>query len=111
MSPTVLLFLDYFGIAVFAISGALAAGRNKLDIFGVIVVALVACLGGGTLRDLILNAHPVVWIDNSVYLLLGLSAALATFLLVRLKHVPCVCWPFVTVLVLLFSLLPACRKP
>lgn len=45
------VFLDFFGIAVFAVSGALAAGRYRLDVFGVVVVALIACLGGGTLRD------------------------------------------------------------
>ncbi|OZG71385.1 hypothetical protein BTA51_20835 [Hahella sp. CCB-MM4] len=81
-------FLDVFGIAVFAISGALSAGHKKLDVFGVLVVALVACLGGGTLRDLILDAHPVIWIANTSYLFIGILAALATFVLVRMHWIP-----------------------
>ncbi len=88
MNPTLIIFLDFFGIAVFAISGALTAGHKKLDIFGVLVVALITCLGGGTLRDLILNAHPVVWIANTYYLAVGILAALATFILVRLQWMP-----------------------
>ena len=84
MSSSILAFLDFFGIAVFAISGALTAGHKKLDIFGVMVVALITCLGGGTLRDLILDAHPVVWVENSIFLFVGISAAFATFLVVRL---------------------------
>ena len=81
-------FLDYFGITVFAISGALSAGHKRLDVFGVLVVALVTCLGGGTLRDLILDAHPVIWIQNTTYLGTGILAALATFVLVRLHWIP-----------------------
>jgi len=88
MISSALDFLDFFGIAVFAISGALTAGHKKLDIFGVIVVALVTCLGGGTLRDLILDAHPVVWIANTYYLLTGVLAALFTFLVVRFFKMP-----------------------
>lgn len=81
-------FLDFFGIAVFAISGALVAGRKRFDVFGVMVVALITCLGGGTLRDLILDAHPVVWIENTHYLSVGVLAALSTFFWVRIRHIP-----------------------
>jgi uncharacterized membrane protein YeiH len=88
MSSSILAFLDFFGIAVFAISGALTAGHKKFDIFGVMVVALITCLGGGTLRDLILDAHPVVWIENSVFLFVGIAAAFATFFVVRLYRMP-----------------------
>ncbi len=88
MSSSIIAFLDFFGIAVFAISGALTAGHKKLDIFGVMVVALITCLGGGTLRDLILDAHPVVWIENTAYLFVGILAAFATFVVVRLHRMP-----------------------
>lgn len=88
MFSSVISFLDFFGIAVFAISGALTAGHKRLDIFGVMVVALITCLGGGTLRDLILDAHPVVWIENTSYLLVGILAALLTFIVVRLYRMP-----------------------
>ncbi len=81
-------FLDYFGIAVFAITGALVAGTKRLDVFGVLVVALITCLGGGTLRDLVLDAHPVPWIANTAYLAVGIIAALSTLLWIRLRQVP-----------------------
>lgn len=88
MTPSIISFLDFFGVAVFAISGALTAGHKKLDVVGVIVVALITCLGGGTLRDLILDAHPVVWIENTNFLLVGILSAFATFLVVRLYKMP-----------------------
>ncbi len=52
---------DLFGVAVFAITGALMAGRKSMDLFGVLVIAIITALGGGTLRDLILDNHPVSW--------------------------------------------------
>ena len=56
---TPLQLMDFFGVAVFAGSGVLAAGRKHLDWFGVLVIATVTAIGGGTLRDLLLNRHPV----------------------------------------------------
>ena len=61
--------LEHVGTAVSAISGALAARGKQVDLFGVIVLALVTALGGGTLRDLILNAHPVFWVGDSSFVL------------------------------------------
>ena len=54
-----LSLLDLLGVAVFAASGALAAGRKRMDVFGVIVLGAVTAVGGGTLRDLLLDRHPV----------------------------------------------------
>jgi len=88
MSLSIIAFLDFFGIAVFAISGALTAGHKKLDVFGVMVVALITCLGGGTLRDLILDSHPVVWIENTSYLIVAILAAFSTFVVVRVYRMP-----------------------
>lgn len=88
MFPSVLEYFDFFGVAIFAISGALTAGHKKLDVFGVLVVALITCLGGGTLRDLILDAHPVVWIENTVFLFVGIMAAFFTFVVVRFYRMP-----------------------
>jgi len=52
----VLLYvLDLIGIAVFAVSGALAAGRKRLDLIGVVVLAMVTAIGGGTIRDVLLD--------------------------------------------------------
>ena len=55
----VLYLLDLLGVAVFAVSGAIAAGRKGFDLLGVAVVATVAAIGGGTIRDLLLNRDPV----------------------------------------------------
>lgn len=73
-----LYVLDLVGVAVFSISGALAAGRKQMDLFGVIVLALVTAVGGGTLRDLILDAGPVFWVEKPIYLVVGAGAALLT---------------------------------
>jgi uncharacterized membrane protein YeiH len=74
---------DLFGVTVFAIAGALTAGRKGMDLFGVLVVAVVTALGGGTLRDIILDHHPVSWIRNETYILVACTAALGTVLWVR----------------------------
>ncbi|WP_204138071.1 trimeric intracellular cation channel family protein [Halomicronema sp. CCY15110] len=76
----ILYLLDMFGVAVFAVSGALAAGRKQLDLLGVLVIALVTALGGGTLRDLLLDRAPVFWIQQPDYLLVALAAGLLTVL-------------------------------
>lgn len=73
-----LYVLDLLGVAVFAISGALAAGRLELDLLGVLVIASVTAIGGGTLRDLLLNRHPIFWIRDPTYLIVIWGSALAT---------------------------------
>lgn len=80
--------LDIFGVAVFAISGALAAGKRRMDLFGVVVLASVTALGGGTLRDMILDTGPVFWVTDPIYLIVAVVAAVATFFTVRLFKLP-----------------------
>jgi uncharacterized membrane protein YeiH len=80
--------LDLLGVAVFAISGALAAGRRRLDLLGVIVLAAVTAVGGGTVRDLLLGRRPIFWLADSRYLAVIIVAALATMLYVRRVGVP-----------------------
>jgi len=58
---------DCIGITAFAISGAMVAMDKKLDLFGVFIVAFVAAVGGGTLRDLLIGDIPVLWLKESVY--------------------------------------------
>src|SRR5688500_6870320 len=70
--------LDLVGVGVFAISGALAAGRKSLDLLGVVVIAVVTAIGGGTLRDLLLDRHPIFWIADPLYVVVIACAALAT---------------------------------
>ncbi|KMV29113.1 TRIC cation channel family protein [Photobacterium swingsii] len=60
--------LDMFGTAVFAVSGVLLAGRLRMDPFGVVVLASVTAIGGGTIRDMALGATPVFWITDTNYL-------------------------------------------
>lgn len=80
VSPgTVLYVLDLFGTAVFAVSGALAAGRRRMDLFGALVIAAVTAVGGGTIRDLILDRHPVFWIQDLRYLAVIAGAGGLTF--------------------------------
>lgn len=79
-------FADLFGVAVFAITGALMAGRKSMDLFGVLVIAIITALGGGTLRDVILGNHPVSWIRNDSYILVATLAALGTVAWVRMTR-------------------------
>jgi uncharacterized membrane protein YeiH len=81
-------WLEYAAVAVCAISGALAAAGKRLDLFGVIVLAVVTAVGGGTIRDLCLGAKPVFWIENPAYILIATITALATFVIARFWTVP-----------------------
>ncbi len=73
-----------------AMSGALAAGRRNMDIFGVAVIAFVTALGGGTIRDVVLGHFPLVWTQSTEYIYLVVGAGLITTLisrhLDRLRH-------------------------
>lgn len=64
---TLVRFLDLVGIGVFAVSGALAAGRKRLDVLGVFVLAAVTAIGGGTIRDLLLDRQPIFWLADPTY--------------------------------------------
>lgn len=83
-----LYFLDLFGVAVFSISGALAAGRLELDLLGVVVLASLTAIGGGTLRDVLMNRHPVFWMARPTYLMVICAAALGTVLYVQFLPIP-----------------------
>jgi len=73
-----LYWLDLAGVAVFAISGALEAARKQLDPIGFLFVAAVTGIGGGTLRDILLD-RPVVWLHEPIYLWTTSAMALITF--------------------------------
>ncbi|BAJ00880.1 trimeric intracellular cation channel family protein [Shewanella violacea] len=82
-------FFDLCGTAVFALSGALAAGRHRMDPFGVIVLASVTAVGGGSIRDALLGTTPVFWIRDPNYIIVILITVLLTLILVRRpKKVP-----------------------
>lgn len=73
--------LAQLGTAVFAVSGALAGLRNKLDIIGVIFVATLTGIGGGTVRDLLLGDTPLTWINNPTDVLICIFVAFLVALL------------------------------
>ena len=75
---------EHLGVAVFAITGVLAAKNKRVDLFGVIVLALVTALGGGTLRDLILRTD-LFWMSDTSFVLTASATASVTFVVAR-------CW-------------------
>ncbi|WP_028889689.1 trimeric intracellular cation channel family protein [Tenacibaculum ovolyticum] len=72
--------LDIAGTFAFAISGALVAIKKDFDIFGVIIIAFVTAVGGGMMRDVLINAHPINWINDINYIWTILTAVGITFL-------------------------------
>jgi len=74
-----LYVLEMVGTAAFAVSGALAASRKNMDIFGFCVLALMPAVGGGTLRDLILDRNPVFWVADNSYVIVALLTAIVAF--------------------------------
>lgn len=76
---TTLIALDYAAALVFALSGALAASRAQLDLVGFAFLASLTALGGGTVRDLLLDRNPVFWIADPTPLAIACGAALVVF--------------------------------
>lgn len=73
MSPeTILLAIEVAATVAFALSGILEATRRRMDIVGVFSVAFASAFGGGTLRDLLLDA-PVFWVENEIYLVVCIA--------------------------------------
>ena len=81
-----LLLVYLIAISTEAMSGALAAGRRNMDIFGVAVIAFVTALGGGTIRDVVLGNYPIGWTQHPEYVYLVIFAGLATTVLARFMH-------------------------
>lgn len=107
-AETILLMLDRAGVFVFALSGGLAAVRHRMDIFGVVVIALLPAIGGGTLRDLLLG-QPVFWLNDEVTLVLATLAGLLTFFAPRfLSRMKSLVW-FDAVGLSLFSIVGASK--
>ncbi|MDJ0792763.1 MAG: trimeric intracellular cation channel family protein [Woeseiaceae bacterium] len=71
--------LEMLGTAAFAVSGALAASRKRMDIFGFCVLALMPAVGGGTIRDIIIDRVPVFWVADNRYIAVAIIAALVVF--------------------------------
>ena len=74
-------------VAVNALTGVLDAGRKNMDLIGVVMVGAATALGGGTVRDVLLQ-RPVFWISDQVYLVVALASTLIIFFLVRGLRLP-----------------------
>lgn len=73
--------LYILAITVEAMAGAIAAGRKHMDPFGILIIACCTAFGGGTIRDLILDNHPLVWVGRPEFLVITCSAALFIILI------------------------------
>ena len=80
--------LEHVAISTAAITGVLAARGKQVDLFAVIVLALVTACGGGTIRDLLLGAKPVFWIAGPGFIVNAFITAIVTFFLVRFHELP-----------------------
>lgn len=74
------------GILAEAMTGALAAGKKQMDLFGVVIIGCVTAIGGGTLRDMLLGNYPIIWIENAHYLLAIAAASLLTVMIAPLMR-------------------------
>ena len=83
---TLLALLDYGSVLIFAITGALVASRAQLDLVGFAFIACLTALGGGTIRDLLLDRNPIFWIANPTYLAMAAGAALVIFFTAHLME-------------------------
>ena len=79
--------MDFVGVFAFVVSGALRATREGMDLFGVLVVAAVTAIGGGTVRDMLLG-EPVFWLSDVRYLYVVASAAVCTLVYIRFRQPP-----------------------
>ena len=72
--------LDILGTFAFATSGALVASKKEFDLFGIVIIAFATAIGGGMLRDVLINAHPINWISDLNYVWTIFVAVFFTFL-------------------------------
>jgi uncharacterized membrane protein YeiH len=83
-----LYWLEHFGVAVAAVTGVLAAKGKRVDLFGVVVLALVTAFGGGTVRDVAMGDLPVFWVRDPHYVLNAAAVAVAWFFAARFYQFP-----------------------
>lgn len=77
---TALQIADALGVFVFALSGGLLASRKGMDLFGILVISLLPAIGGGTLRDLLLD-RPVFWLEESNIIIVALAGGVVSAVL------------------------------
>ena len=84
--PLLLTIIEAVGTLAFALSGLLEAARKRLDAVGVCLVAGLAAFGGGTLRDVLLDRRPFVWVAHSEWLWVLLALCIAAMAFLRARH-------------------------
>jgi uncharacterized membrane protein YeiH len=88
MKPEIQYLLEHFGVAIAAITGVLAARGKHVDLFGVIVLALVTAFGGGTIRDCTIGDFPVFWVKDPNYVFTAVGTAGLLFFVARSHPIP-----------------------
>lgn len=78
--------LDWLGIVAFTITGALVASRNQMDVVGFILLGTVTGIGGGTVRDILLDIHPILWVEHPEYLAVCILVSLIVFVTAHMVH-------------------------
>lgn len=86
MLQNFIIVLDWFGLCVFSITGALAASRKQMDIVGFALLGSVTGIGGGTIRDVVLGVQPIFWVAQPAYLLACVLVACVTFFFAHIPH-------------------------
>lgn len=104
------LLIEHFGICVSALSGVLASRGMRVDLFGVLVLALVTAFGGGSLRDMLAGDAPPVWMRSPGFLYTGVSTTLAAFVICRRWEPPAMLLEVADALALAFFTVVGTRK-
>lgn len=81
-----LVVLEGIGVLAFTVSGILVAARKQLDVVGVVVVAFLTALGGGTLRDVLLDRRPFFWVANEEWVWAVVALSVLGPILIRARH-------------------------
>ena len=81
-----LYWITILAVVVSSASGVLKAGSKQLDLFGVVIIAIATGLGGGSLRDMLLD-RPVFWIEDQIFFIASITSAIAIFFIVRLLKI------------------------
>ncbi len=98
--------LDILGTVAFAISGVLVAMDKRLDLFGVLIIAFVTAIGGGTLRDLLIGNTPVAWMRDATYMVtIVITVIIAIIFSSRLKYLRKSLFLFDTIGIGLFTMI------
>lgn len=102
---TIINILDYIGIFVFAMSGLLAASEKNLDLFGGIIIAFVTAIGGGTIRDVLMDVE-VAWIRSTTLIYMVLGGAITALIFKKsLKRIRKTMFLFDTIGITLFTIM------